>query len=473
MARAGEFDILVVREIDRLSRSLAKQLIVEEELKRCGVQVEYVLGDYPDTPEGNLMKNVRAVIAEYERLKIAERMTRGRRLKVMAGHVLVHSTPPYGYQVAEVDGKTTLAMYEREARTVRLIYNWYVHGDENNRQPSMQAIARKLTQLTVPTRLDTNSGQGGYKKRGYGEWNRTTVAKILDSEVYRGTWYYGKSGGKRETWLAVSVPPIVDADLWEAAQKQRRRNRDQARRNRKHRYLLTGRIRCGQCSARVNGHPNRWRSKNATGLNLYYRCRTSRSQERRTGVTCELPQFPVDQVDTTAWEYVKSLLTDPATLVEGLRMQQAERQQDNAPLHERLAVVNDLLADNQRQLGKLLDLYLVDDFPKEMLTERRVRLETTIAALEQERHDLVAQVEAATLSDGQIATIEEFAQRVAQGLKAAEKDFEARQQIIEVMDVQVILTVEEGKKVAYIRCLVDESRQCLESTNIHAHSEDG
>ena len=78
MASAGEFDTLVVREIDRLSRNLAKQLIVEEELKRAGVEIDYVLGDYPDTPEGNLQKNIKACMAEYERLKIAERNTRGR-----------------------------------------------------------------------------------------------------------------------------------------------------------------------------------------------------------------------------------------------------------------------------------------------------------------------------------------------------------------------------------------------------------
>ncbi len=69
MAQDSEFDILVVREIDRLSRSLAKQLIVEEELKRHGVQIKYALSEYPDTPEGSLMKNIRATIAEYEREK--------------------------------------------------------------------------------------------------------------------------------------------------------------------------------------------------------------------------------------------------------------------------------------------------------------------------------------------------------------------------------------------------------------------
>src|SRR5690606_26259570 len=63
MARAGEFDVLVTRELDRLARGLAKQLIVEAELKSAGVDVEYVLGEYANTPEGTLQKHVRAVIA--------------------------------------------------------------------------------------------------------------------------------------------------------------------------------------------------------------------------------------------------------------------------------------------------------------------------------------------------------------------------------------------------------------------------
>jgi len=82
MAKARLVDVVVVREIDRFSRSLAKQLIIEEELKRRGVRIEYTMAEYPDTPEGSLMKNIKASIAEYERLKISERVVRGRRLKV-------------------------------------------------------------------------------------------------------------------------------------------------------------------------------------------------------------------------------------------------------------------------------------------------------------------------------------------------------------------------------------------------------
>ena len=64
MARAGQFDVLVTRELDRFARKLAKQLIIEGEFRRAGVQCEYVLGEYPDTPEGRLNKHIRATIAE-------------------------------------------------------------------------------------------------------------------------------------------------------------------------------------------------------------------------------------------------------------------------------------------------------------------------------------------------------------------------------------------------------------------------
>jgi site-specific DNA recombinase len=189
MARGKEFDVLVVREIDRLSRKLAKQLVVEEELSRMGVQVAYVLADYDNSPEGRLSKHIRATIAEYEREKIMERMIRGRLLKVRAGHVLVHSTPPYGYKVvSNEEGKAALAPEENEARIVRAIFDWYVNGD-NGKRMTLGGIANKLTEMGVPTRVDTLPKGGSKKKRGWAVWGRPIIQKILKSEVYVGNWY--------------------------------------------------------------------------------------------------------------------------------------------------------------------------------------------------------------------------------------------------------------------------------------------
>jgi site-specific DNA recombinase len=47
LARAGEFDVLVMHRPDRLSRSLVEYAILAEELRDNGVRVEYVVLDEP------------------------------------------------------------------------------------------------------------------------------------------------------------------------------------------------------------------------------------------------------------------------------------------------------------------------------------------------------------------------------------------------------------------------------------------
>lgn len=233
MARANEFDLLVTREIDRLSRNLTKQLIVEQDLKRAGVEIEYVLGDYPDTPEGRLNKHIRATIAEFEREKIKERMARGRRLKAKAGHVVTHGRAPYGYRLTEVDGKRSLTIYEPEARIVRMIFQWYTEGDGvgHDGRLSLREIAKRLTGIPTPGDIDARIT----KQRECGAWNRTTVRKILKRETYAGVFHYGKvlknDAGRtiknpRETWIPVEVPAIVSREIWEAAQRQLKENKE-------------------------------------------------------------------------------------------------------------------------------------------------------------------------------------------------------------------------------------------------------
>ena len=69
-------------------------------------------------------------------------------------------------------------------------------------------------------------------------------------------------------------------------------------------------------------------------------------------------------------------------------------------------------------------------------------------------------LESQTLTDEQIATIEQFAREIAGGLEEADRDFEARRRIIEGMDVRARLVVEDGLRVAYVSCLIREE-ECL------------
>jgi site-specific DNA recombinase len=455
MARAAEFEVLVVREIDRLSRNLAKQLIVEEELKQHGVQIEYVLGAYPDTPEGNLMKNVRASVAEYERLKISERMVRGRRNKVKAGNVLPHGRPPYGYRLANGNGKQEFVIHEPEACIVRLIFEWLTRGADGGLPLSALKIAARLTEMGIPTWADIHKPK--MRKRGsYAHWYSTTVAKIIRCETYAGTWYYGQRNNHTHTdnppehWLAVEVPALVDEATWRAAQQQLDKNRIMAKRNEKHDFLMHRRARCGKCGCSMSARSKRNRVK----LYKYYNCNSDPA--RTAHGRCGSPTFRADDVDDAVWAWVRSLVEDPSELTQGLDAYQEERDRETMPLRERLAVVDSLLTNNQAQLERLLDLYLSGELPREMLVDRKSRLERTIESLERERGSLAIHLEAETLSQGDIERIQQFVSEVLEGLNEAEERFETRRRIIEELDVQAILAVEDGKKVVYTRCMLGE-----------------
>lgn len=328
MAVEGEFDTLVVREIDRLSRNLAKQLIVEQELRRAGVSIEYVLGEYADTPEGDLLKHVKAVIAEYERAKIVERNIRGRRLQVKAGNVLVSGRPPYGYRVADVKeneivihnldgtqrselrkpndglqtGRRTLVVFEPEALIVRLVYKWYTRGD-NEKRLGTWAIARRLSEMGVPTRADMCPNMA--KKSKHGSWSAGSVGGMLRSTTYKGEWSWGKrdrskNSKPRETWLMVQVPAIIDSETWERARKVAAENFRGARRNTRHKYLLRRRLTCGDCGSSMSCESRC--SGKGRRVRLYYRCVTISHRQYGSARVCGMRKnFRADRVDAAVW----------------------------------------------------------------------------------------------------------------------------------------------------------------------------
>ena len=137
-------------------------------------------------------------------------------------------------------------------------------------------------------------------------------------------------------------------------------------------------------------------------------------------------------------------------------------------MRARLEIVDDLLADHRKQLERLLDLYLSGEFPKDVLTDRKIRLESTIVSLERERTGLLTHLEANLLSAEQIRTLQEFAAKVGEKLGKMEDDFVARRALIEALDMQVTLMIEDGQKVVYARCILGERSLSIVSRGTRA-----
>ena len=184
----------------------------------------------------------------------------------------------------------------------------------------------------------------------------------------------------------------------------------------------------------------------AGGYYLYYYCRSMINDFAHD--YCGTPRFRADYIDCLVWDWLKTWLEDPESLSEKLEVYEAERDKVNAPLLAQLKVNDDLIKENQVQLDRLLDLYLSGTYNKDALTERKARLEETITKLQRERAKMAERL-GLELSQSQVIEIIAFARKLSDGLAEADRSFEARQHIIELLDVRGILAVEGDEKVVY------------------------
>lgn len=457
LAEEGKFEVLIVREIDRLSRSLAKQLFVEKELTRSKVAIEYVLGEYPDNPEGNLMKHVKAAIAEYEREKISQRNRRGRHNVVKNGGIMLHGNPPpYGYQMSQ-DGKS-IVPYEEQADIVRAIFRWYVEGDERGQRLSSIKIADKLSKKGIPTWRDQYDNSGIWKKSGYAKWAAATVLRILHNELYIGKWYYGKTNRRRgknpkETWTPLDVPPLVTEDIWKRAQILCKENQIMGGKNTDYNYLLRFRLRCQHCQHKVGALT----TKQGKKIYPYYACYARMNQYVRLGEACNLPYFRGDYVDAIVWNWIREEITDIDRLRQKLLVYQQEQELINTPLKKRLSGIDELLERNRQKRSRLLDLYLETDlFSKEDLVAQEMALRKVIKDLETEQSRIIAQIAATSFPDDQIDEIIAFANAIAEEISVIdiENDFVSKQRVIELLDVEGQLEARGKEKIIHVTCVL-------------------
>jgi site-specific DNA recombinase len=84
-AARRDFDLVICYDPDRLSRRLARYVIIEQELRQRGVGLRFVTVRAGDTPEDRALQNMKAVFAELDYERIILRLMRGRRAKAEGG----------------------------------------------------------------------------------------------------------------------------------------------------------------------------------------------------------------------------------------------------------------------------------------------------------------------------------------------------------------------------------------------------
>lgn len=454
-AASGLFDRLYVHSPDRLARKYAYQVLLVDELQRCGIEIIFLNRQLGSTPEDELLLQVQGMMAEYERAKIIERHRRGKRHAARSGSVNVLVCAPYGYLYIakqEGGGQARLEILPEQARVVRQIYDWI--GRE---RVSIGEVCRRLTSAGEQTR------------RGKLSWDRTAVWGMLKNPTYKGAAAFGKTrnGPVRprlraqrgrslqprrghshydvptEDWITIPVPAIVDADLWEVVQDQLRENQRQARtRLRGARYLLQGLITCQQCGYAFYGKPvsNKAR-KGGYRSYAYYRCVGTDAFRFGGNRVCHNAQVRTDRLDSAVWQKVRGLLERPYYLTE--EYNRRLKQTTNA---DQLSAIKTQAGKLQRGVDRLIDSYTAGFIDKGDFEPRVSRLKERIAQLEQQAQQAHDQATFESELQLIIGRLEDFTSKVNGSLETT--DWTTKRDIIRAL-VKAIQVGDGAVKVVF------------------------
>lgn len=293
------FDVLIVHALDRLARDPYIRQTLELEFSKRSCKVEYVLGNYDESAEGEVRKDLDATFAKWENAKRVERSTRGKLGKAQRG-LFVSGCPPFGYRI-DPHATGGLAIEEEEAAIVQRIFTLYaVDG------VSIRGIAAQLTD------------EGTRTRSGSTHWAMSTVAKILANPTYVGRCFYNKlnTTGKRllkrdaAQWIQIDTLPIIDDEVFAEAQRRLARNRDLRRRKTKRFYLLTGMLFCAECEKPYVAQTKRAGSSGLKIDKAFYRHRIKQGH-------CINRMLSGNRIESIVWSKILEFLLQPASLQKG------------------------------------------------------------------------------------------------------------------------------------------------------------
>lgn len=354
--REGIIKVVVCLDPDRLSRKLMNQLILSEEIEKKA-QLIFVNGEYQRTPEGMLFYQMRGAIAEFEKAKITERMSRGRREKARQGKVL-RDFQVYGYSYDHESEQFVIDDYE--AKVVKLIFELFTKP--NKLVQGINGIAKYLTDQGVPT------------KRNAKQWHRQVVRQILMNRVYIGEFYQnrwnteGMLGNKYKTsdervkmkerpkqeWIKVPCPSIIDTEQFEHAQVLLKQSRRRWSGIQKNDYLLSGLLRCAECGNTMTGR----KSKN-WGTNIFeYTDIKNTAGAKHKGCGNHLKCIELDEL---VWEKIQQWLNHPEEIAATV-----EDKDDDTFESTELERIAQELTRIKSGRQRLLNLLMLDDSIEEV-----------------------------------------------------------------------------------------------------------
>lgn len=228
------FDIILVHKFDRFARNREDSVVYKSLLRsELGIQVVSITESIGDDKMGIIMESMLEAMAEYYSLNLSDEVKKGMSEKAKKGGV--QTKPSFGYKVEN----NKFIPDEIEAPYVTEIFKRFVSGEPYS------GIARWLNSVGMRTH------QGN-------KFEQRTVQYIIGNPVYIGTLRWTPSGRTERNkplpdtiFLENQHTPLVAKELWDIAQKKRRKllsaQRKYVKEGEHKSFWLSGLLVCDNC----------------------------------------------------------------------------------------------------------------------------------------------------------------------------------------------------------------------------------
>ncbi len=382
-AMGGRFDLILAEAMDRLSRDQEDIAGIFKRMSYADVKM-FTLSEGEVT---HLHVGLKGTMNALFLKDLADKTRRGQRGRVEAGKS--GGGNAYGYDVVKkfdangepIRGDRTIN--EFQAEVVRRIFRDYAAGK------SAKTIAFALNKEGIPAPSGGDWGFStinGNPKRGNG---------ILNNEMYVGKIVWNRqrfvkdpSTGKRqarpnpeEEWVIQEAPElrILDDDLWSAVKARQEKNKIARKENgeadlsrintrRRPKYLFSGLTKCSCCGGGYS-------AISATLIG----CATARNK----GTCNNRVNIRRDELKSRVLNALRTKLVDPELFAHFCEVFTQEMNRLRMEGRAGIASAEAELAKVNRELEKILDLYLSDALSVDMVKERSKKLEARKTELEQ------------------------------------------------------------------------------------------
>ena len=338
-----EFQYVIVWKIDRFSRDKFDSVKYKYALKSSGVSVISATEPIDGSPEGQMMESVFEGISVYYIKDLAQKTSRGMTENAIKGK-FNGGTLTFGYTIDEnhhfqldpVNAPIVLDVFTRysDGETIRSILD-----DINNK---MSNNGRKFTYHFL-------------------NW-------MLNNRRYLGEYKF------QDTVNNEAIPPIISQELFDKCQHRLNVNKHKAGsfKNNKEKYLLTGKIFCGNCGATISGISGTGKCKS---IYRYYKCMNVKKHK------CNKKPVQKELIENIVLNAAMDIFKDKA-LIRKISKACFDLQSKESPM---LPALKRRLRENQKEIKNLMNAIKAGIVLKttkselEKLEAEQEQLETNIA----------------------------------------------------------------------------------------------